>query len=133
MAKIVSIHSFRGGTGKSNTTSNLATVIASYGNRVGIVDTDIQSPGVHVIFGLGDEKIKLTLNDYLWGNCKIKEAAYDISQILQVEQSHQSSTNNGALYIVPSSIKSTDIARILNDGYDVDLLNDAGLAHLKGY
>ena len=49
--KIVSIHSFRGGTGKSNTTANLASQVALTGKRVGIVDTDIQSPGIHVLFG----------------------------------------------------------------------------------
>ena len=43
MAKIISIHSFRGGTGKSNVTANLATIIARKGYRVGIVDTDIQT------------------------------------------------------------------------------------------
>lgn len=123
MAKIISIHSFRGGTGKSNTTSNIATMIARRGNRVGIVDTDIQSPGVHVIFGLDEERIGYTLNDYLWGNCAIKEAAYDVSKILKVEQD-QSTASNSALYLVPSSIKTTAIARILNDGYDVELLND---------
>ena len=123
MAKIVSVHSFRGGTGKSNTTSNLATTIACYGNRVGIVDTDIQSPGVHALFGLDEEKIDYALNDYLWGNCAIKEAAYDVSQILQVEQGRAVAPNS-ALYLVPSSIKATEIARILNEGYDVELLND---------
>ena len=44
MSKIVSIHSFRGGTGKSNSTANLAATVAEAGYRVGIVDTDIQSP-----------------------------------------------------------------------------------------
>jgi len=44
MRQIVSIHSYRGGTGKSNLTANLATAIALTGKRVGIVDTDIQSP-----------------------------------------------------------------------------------------
>lgn len=123
MAKIVSIHSFRGGTGKSNTTSNLATTIARYGNRVGIVDTDIQSPGVHALFGLDEEKIGYALNDYLWGNCTLKEAAYDVSQIIQVEQG-QASAPKSALYLVPSSIKAAEIARILNEGYDVELLKD---------
>ena len=33
MAKIVSVHSFRGGTGKSNLTANLATTVALAGNR----------------------------------------------------------------------------------------------------
>lgn len=122
MAKIVSVHSFRGGTGKSNTTSNLATTIARYGNRVGIVDTDIQSPGVHALFGLDQEKIGYALNDYLWGNCAIKKAAYNVSQILQVQG--QAAAPNSALYLVPSSIKATEIARILNQGYDIELLND---------
>ena len=34
--KIVSIHSFRGGTGKSNTTANLASQVALAGKRVGV-------------------------------------------------------------------------------------------------
>ena len=66
MSKIISIHSFRGGTGKSNVTANLATILARSGYRIGIVDTDIQSPGIHVPFGLDDKKINHTLNDYLW-------------------------------------------------------------------
>ena len=52
MAKIISIHSFRGGTGKSNMTANLAALLAAEGGRVGVIDTDIQSPGIHVLFGL---------------------------------------------------------------------------------
>ena len=49
MSKIISIHSFRGGTGKSNTTANLAGLLAAEGRRVGVIDTDIQSPGIHVL------------------------------------------------------------------------------------
>ena len=80
MAKIVSLHSFRGGTGKSNTTANLAVSIARRGNRVAIVDTDIQSPGVHVLFQLADGRVTFALNDYLWGNCKIEQAAYEVTE-----------------------------------------------------
>ncbi len=79
MSKIVSIHSFRGGTGKSNTTANLATMVACLGKRVGVIDTDIQSPGIHVLFGLSEEKINRTLNDYLWGRCAIEESVYKVN------------------------------------------------------
>lgn len=41
---IVSVHSYRGGTGKSNTTANLAALLAAEGRRVGVIDTDLQSP-----------------------------------------------------------------------------------------
>ncbi|MCS6871435.1 MAG: MinD/ParA family protein [Anaerolineae bacterium] len=117
MSKIISIHSFRGGTGKSNTTANLAALIAAEGKRVGVVDTDIQSPGIHVLLGLEEEQMSHTLNDYLWGRCEIRAAAYDVTANLGVPV-------QGKLYLVPSSIKVSDIARILREHYDVGLLND---------
>ncbi len=62
MAKIISVHSFRGGTGKSNTAANMAAMLALDGKRVGVVDTDIQSPGIHVLFGLAGEDIDQALS-----------------------------------------------------------------------
>lgn len=121
MSKIVSIHSFRGGTGKSNLTANLAATMARHGQRVGIIDTDIQSPGIHVIFGLDEEKMDRSLNDYLWGRCGIKDAAYDVSNALREEEK---AVANGSLYLIPSSIKAGEISRILREGYDVGRLND---------
>ena len=44
MSKIIAVHSFRGGTGKSNTTANVTTLLAAEGRRVGVVHTDLQSP-----------------------------------------------------------------------------------------
>lgn len=116
MSKIVSIHSFRGGTGKSNVTANIATQLAQRGQRVGIVDTDIQSPGIHVIFGLEEEDMRHSLNDFLWGKCTIDEAAYDVSASLGLPASQ--------LYLIPSSIKTGEILRVLREGYEVQLLYD---------
>ena len=117
MSKIVSVHSFRGGTGKSNTTANLATMVACLGKRVGIIDTDIQSPGIHVLFGLNEEKIQRTLNDYLWGRCAIEDTAIKVNPT-------EVSKAKGNLFLIPSSIKAGEIARILREGYNVRLLND---------
>lgn len=122
MSQIVSVHSFRGGTGKSNVTANLATLIARSGRRVGIVDTDIQSPGIHVLFGLEDDRIQYTLNDYLWGNCRIEEAVYDVSSVMKQKQSLFG--KQGSVQLIPSSIKTNEISRILREGYDARLLND---------
>jgi MinD-like ATPase involved in chromosome partitioning or flagellar assembly len=125
MPKVVSIHSYRGGTGKSNFTANLATAIALQGNRVGVVDTDVPSPGIHNIFGLKPENTKNTLNSYLWGEAPIEEAAYDVG-------SHVGLTGDGKLFLVPSSVKADDIAKILKEGYDVKLLNDGFRSLVKG-
>ncbi|NJO42112.1 MAG: response regulator [Cyanobacteria bacterium CRU_2_1] len=127
MPQIVSIHSFRGGTGKSNLTSNIAASIASQGKRVGIVDTDLQSPGIHVLFGLDEETIDRTLNDYLWGNCSMRESAYDVSHVLLERQQHPK--NGSSIYLVPASVKTNNITRILREGYDEETLIE-GLCEL---
>jgi len=117
MSKIVSVHSFRGGTGKSNTTANLAALLAMEGFRVGVVDTDIQSPGIHVLFGMDESDMEHSLNDYLWGKCDIKDTAHDVTGRLGAEI-------KGQIFLIPSSIKAGEIARILREGYDVGLLTD---------
>lgn len=123
MPKIVSVHSFRGGTGKSNVTANVATLVARRGKRVGVVDTDIQSPGIHVLFGLDEEKIDRCLNDYLWGKCAVEEAAYEVGAALKTEEG-EAAVMGGGIYLIPSSLKAGEIARVLREGYDVGLLND---------
>ena len=116
--KVVSIHSYRGGTGKSNFTANLATTIALQGNRVGVIDTDVPSPGIHNLFGLEEPgKEGKTLNNYLWGETAIEETAYDVSEEVGL-------SGEGKIFLVPSSVKADDISRILSEGYDVKLLND---------
>lgn len=116
MPKVVSIHSYRGGTGKSNLTANLSATVAQQGQRVGVVDMDIQSPGIHNLFSLEPEQTRKTLNDYLWGEAPIEAAAHDVSATVGLSQ--------GQLWFVPSSVQADDISRILSEGYDVRLLND---------
>ncbi len=122
MAIIVSIHSFRGGTGKSNTTANVATLLAVQGRRVGVVDTDIQSPGIHILFGLEGEEITTSLNDYLWHGREIEEAALDVTPNLGGEI-------EGQIFLIPSSIKPGEITRVLREGYNARKLTQ-GLSDL---
>lgn len=122
MSTIVSVHSFRGGTGKSNLTANLTCAMAARGKRVGVIDTDIQSPGIHVLFRLQQSGVKYSLNDYLHGRCPIEEAAIDITPSLSYADPPL--PPDGAVYLIPSSIQTGEIARILSEGYDVGLLND---------
>jgi len=117
MSMIVSTHSFRGGTGKSNLTANITALLAQKGLRVGVVDTDIQSPGIHVLFGLDETSIGRSLNEYLWGKCDISDAAHDVTPAL-------GSDVKGRVFLIPSSMKAGEIARVLREGYDVGLLND---------
>lgn len=123
MASIVSVHSFRGGTGKSNLTANIAMQIAMRGFRVAIIDTDIQSPGLHVLFGFNEDTATVALNDYLWGRAQIENVAYPVRAIA-ARDPQRAFLRDLDLWIVPSSIQTTEIARVLREGYDVGLLND---------
>jgi MinD-like ATPase involved in chromosome partitioning or flagellar assembly len=84
---------------------------------VAVIDTDIQSPGIHVLFGLDEAAMTHSLNDYLWGNCAIEQTAHDVTPRL-------GPGIKGQIFLIPCSIKAGEIARVLREGYDVGLLND---------
>jgi MinD-like ATPase involved in chromosome partitioning or flagellar assembly len=118
MPTIVSVHSYRGGTGKTNLIANLASSLVQQGKRVALVDSDVQSPGLHVLFGMDPQHMGPTLNDYLYGRSTIEQAAHDVTAKLGP------AANGGILYLIPSSIKTGEITRILREGYEVSLLTD---------
>ncbi len=121
MTRIVSTHSYRGGTGKSTITANVAYLLARQGYRVGVVDTDILSPGIHVLFGLEADTPRFTLNDFLWGRCAIEEAAIDVTARVFPEGENP---GTGHISLLPSSMQTGEIARVLKEGFEVDLLNE---------
>jgi MinD-like ATPase involved in chromosome partitioning or flagellar assembly len=114
---VVAIHSFRGGTGKSSLTASLAYCCASAGARVGVVDTDIQSPGVHILFGLGHSAARYCLNDYLRGRCTIKDTVHDISGKFSLPE--------GRMSLIPSRLNAEAIVAMLKEGFDVQRLSTA--------
>lgn len=122
VATIVSVHSFRGGTGKSNTTANLAAVVAGAGHRVGVIDGDIQSPGIHVLFGLAGADVTASLNDFLWHGRELADVAHDVTDRLDAGLA-------GRLYLIPSSMQPGEITRVLREGYDAQRLT-AGVREL---
>jgi len=128
MSQIISIHSFRGGTGKSNIAANIAYQLAKNGKRVGIIDTDVQSPGIHAIFGIRAGELKTTLNDYLLGRTPIENVAHSLAQIA-ANDPRRSYLHHLNLWLIPASIQPNEIAQVLHQGYDVGLLND-GFHHL---
>lgn len=115
MATIISVHSFRGGTGKSNLTANVAAILALDGRRVGVIDTDIQSPGIHILFGLRGENINASLNDYLWHGRDIGETAQEVTANL-------GGSISGHVFLIPSSINPGEITHVLREGYDAQKL-----------
>jgi len=114
--KIVTIHSYRGGTGKSNITANIAVCAYAAGKRVAVLDADLQSPGIHILFNFDQEKVKLTLYDFLRGKCAIGQVVYDVSERCNPGSS-------GKIWLVPAALNAQAITRLLEEGYDIQRLN----------
>lgn len=123
LGRIVSIHSYRGGTGKSNISANLAYLAARRGKRVAVLDTDLQAPGVHLLFGFDTNRMPYTLSDFLFNRCGLEEAAYNLKGVAELKDIGDS------VFLLPSRMTVDAIMKVIAEGYDVGKLNDQ-LNHL---
>ncbi len=79
--KAISIHSSRGGTGKTVIATNLAAVYAIKGLNVALLDLDFRAPSLVNVFSKGiRDPIQHWLNDFLDGRCRAELALIDISE-----------------------------------------------------
>jgi MinD-like ATPase involved in chromosome partitioning or flagellar assembly len=88
------------------------------GLRVAVIDTDLASPGIHVLFGFSPEDGQVTLNDHLQGDAPISQCAHEVTPP-DVKRAH------GRIWLVPAAMEADRIARLLREGYKVERLNDA--------
>jgi len=79
--KVISIHSSRGGTGKTVIATNLAAIYATKGLNVALLDLDFRSPSLEDVFSKKMKyPVKHWLNDFLDGRCKAEQALTDVSE-----------------------------------------------------
>lgn len=77
MSRAITVHSHKGGTGKTLIAANLAAIYAKNGRSVCLLDFDLRAPSQHILFKTTP---KYWLNDFLEGICDIKSAITDLSE-----------------------------------------------------
>jgi MinD-like ATPase involved in chromosome partitioning or flagellar assembly len=77
MSKIIAVHSYKGGTGKTSISVNLAATFAKMGKKVCIFDLDFRAPSLFAI--LKTPNADFWLNDYLNNTCEIDKTLIDLS------------------------------------------------------
>lgn len=77
MGKIVAVHSYKGGTGKTLLSVNLAATLAKRGKKVCLFDLDFRAPSLATLLRV--DKANCWLNDYLNGTCEIDKVPVDMS------------------------------------------------------
>ncbi len=77
MVRMISIHSSRGGTGKSLISSNISAILASKGRNVALLDFDFRAPSLQTIFQA--KNTRRWVNDYLDGKARIGDVMMDLA------------------------------------------------------
>lgn len=77
MGKIIALHSYKGGTGKTLLSVNLAAIYAKQGKDVCLMDMDFRAPSLPAILRVDGNEC--WLNDYLNGACEIKRVLVNLS------------------------------------------------------
>lgn len=126
MPKIISFHSSRRGTGKSNIIVNIASLLAKEGMRVGVIDADLQSPSAHILFNLEKEEIEKTWTDFLWGKASVEDIVYDISPAGE-------EFKEGKIYFVPASIEVNSIVHTPHEGFEINRVNEGFVNITKAF
>ncbi|NLA39329.1 MAG: P-loop NTPase [Methanomicrobiales archaeon] len=75
MVKVYTIASGKGGTGKTTVTANLGPMLAHYGKKTCILDTDVGMANLGLILGL--ESLPVTLHEVLAGKARVRDAICD--------------------------------------------------------
>jgi septum site-determining protein MinD len=88
VGKIVAVHSYKGGTGKTLLSVNLAIALAEHGKKVGLFDLDFRAPSLATLLNV--EKVECWLNDYLNGTCGIDKTLLDLGNMVR---------NGGKLFV----------------------------------
>lgn len=80
MKRVVSVHSSRGGSGKTVIAVNLAAICASKGLNVSLLDLDFRAPSLWTVFKDEVEgSPKHWMNDFMNGTCSIEEVLIDVT------------------------------------------------------
>jgi septum site-determining protein MinD len=77
MSKIIAVHSYKGGTGKTLLSVNLAAILAKRGKKVCLFDLDFRAPSLFAVLKV--DNAECWLNDYLNGTCEINKVLIDLS------------------------------------------------------
>jgi len=88
LGKIVAVHSYKGGTGKTLLSVNLAATLVKHGKRVCLFDLDFRAPSLATLLNV--TKKECWLNDYLNGACEIDRVLVDLTDRIR---------NGGKLFV----------------------------------
>ena len=96
--KVFMFYSYKGGSGRTVSSGNVAAALAKHGKRVMVIDMDFEAPGLHNVFDVSEsDKYQNTLGiqDYLKGSVALEE----VSDEMVIDMGSEKEVKGGALPI----------------------------------
>ena len=120
-AKAIVVTSGKGGVGKTTTTANVGAALASLGERVCVIDTDVGLRNLDVVMGL-EGRVVYDIIDVFEGRCKLKQALIRDKRVENLHLLAASQTRDkGSLSI--EHMQETVRALIEDEGFDRVLID----------
>lgn len=117
MTKLIALHSFRAGTGRTHLIASFAALTAAQGRRVAVINTSLRAPSLGALFGFNEDAVPCTFHSAIDGACEFWQAAYEVTP-------RTNPPMTGRVYLIPSRPTAEQQAHAWRDGYDPDVLWD---------
>jgi chromosome partitioning protein len=111
VTRCIAFHSYKGGTGKTTIASNLASMLASKGYRVALLDFDVYAPSMQAYF---DYQPRKWINDLLADNAEVNDVMIDTTSIVE-KYAKGSMNKDGRLWIGYSNSKKEEVYKLEGD------------------
>ena len=119
---VISSHSFKGGAGRTSSTANLATALASKGQNVCLIDMDLEGAGLSVVLGLEEYLENINgcyIQDYFQAmfadQFNQKNMIINVNEVKSSENSEWMRLLKGNLYFIPARSEFNEKSNINYD------------------
>jgi chromosome partitioning protein len=122
VSRIVSIHSYLAGVGKTTLAVNLAAMLAAKNQTVCIIDANFSAPKAHDLLRLDPDSMPYSLCDFLLSDeniMQIGQACYDVT----AQCAKPGTSVPGTVYLL-STVNSRLRAKLQTEGYDTARLRE---------
>ena len=83
--KVIAVHSFKGGTGKTTFAANIAVLLALNGFNTALLDLDFSGPSIcYLVASHPEIPSRMWINDFLEDKCTQKDFLYNYQQIFKL-------------------------------------------------
>lgn len=112
--RTVAFYSYKGGVGRTTALVHTAAILAQRGNKVLVVDLDLEAPSLHLVFPQLHPKPKYGMVDYLYERAYAPQNAYQV-HVSEMFGEVRLENTSGRLFVIPAGQMSLNFLAKMDD------------------